>query len=487
MRGFALLRATTAMAVLVLVGAGALTVSAVRVQGETAGWVAHTHEVIAHLGDLSTALSSAESAQRAYLLTGETDFLDDHAQARARADAELQGIGGLTGDNRGQQQRLAQVRQALAQRFQGMDEARQLRDGGRLDEAMVRVATRGRAESLALREQLTAMRQAEDGLLQDRLRSARRAGAQGTVAAAGTALLALGLLLGLNRSASRHARQLSAERDELRRSREALQVQAEALRDANEQLRRSAELLERRVEERTAELADANAELEDFARTVAHDLRAPLRNIEGFAGALLEDEQPRLSDAGRDFVQRLAASAARLDRLVTDLLAYSRTARTALQLEPVAVQPLLESVLQDLCAELRRSGGEVQVEPPLPAVLAHPPTLGQVLANLLDNAVKFVAPGVAPQVRVSGRRDGDGVALSVQDNGIGIDPAQHERVFAVFERLHGQEQYAGTGIGLAIVRKAVERMGGRVRLDSRPGAGSRFEVWLRAAPQEGRP
>ena len=254
-------------------------------------------------------------------------------------------------------------------------------------------------------------------------------------------------------------------------------------RKANEEaLHRLNAELERRVQERTTALSEANTELQAFAHSVAHDLRAPLRNVQGYASALLEDEAERLTAEGRLYAERLAQAAVRMDRLITDLLAWSRLSRNEIVPARVDLDAAVASVRRDLAADIQRRGARVDVAGPLPPVLAHRASLVQVLANLVVNAITFVAPGVAPQVRIGAQRRGEAVRLEVADNGLGIEPRHHERIFQVFERLHGQERYPGTGIGLAIVRKGVERMGGRAGVDSTPGEGSTFWIELPRAP-----
>jgi signal transduction histidine kinase len=247
---------------------------------------------------------------------------------------------------------------------------------------------------------------------------------------------------------------------------------------------RQAAELERRVAERTAALREANAEMEAFTYSVSHDLRAPLRGIQGFAHALLDDYGDRLGDTGRDYARRIAAAGERLDGLVQDLLAYSRLSRAELQLRPVELGAVVKDVLAQIEADLGERRARVTVEGPVPAVVGHEATLAQVVLNLLTNAVKFVTPGVEPEVRIHAEPRGGRVRLWVADNGIGIAPEHQERIFGVFERLHGIERYPGTGIGLAVVRRGVERMGGSVGVESAPGQGSRFWIELPAAEAE---
>jgi PAS domain S-box-containing protein len=239
--------------------------------------------------------------------------------------------------------------------------------------------------------------------------------------------------------------------------------------------------LEERVAERTKELEQVNAELEAFTYSVSHELRAPLRTMEGFGQALLEDCAASLDPSGKEYVRRIIAGAERMNRLIDDLLAYSRVVRADVALTDVALEPVMADALEQLHAEILAKGAQVNVITPLPSVRAHKPTLVQVLANLVSNAVKFVAPGTPPHVQVWAEGNGEWVRVWVRDNGIGIDPKYHSRIFRVFERLHGVERYAGTGIGLAIALTGAERMGGRLGVESDAGQGSHFWIELRRA------
>lgn len=249
------------------------------------------------------------------------------------------------------------------------------------------------------------------------------------------------------------------------------------LKQAQRNLAEANLLLERRIQERTERLAEANMELRAFAHTVAHDLRAPLRNVEGYADALREDESPRLSEQGRHFLVRLCDAARRMDRLITELLAYSQLSRADLKLQTVDLERVAWLALSDIETQVSRSGAQVEIASPLPKVLGNEAILVQVFDNLIGNALKFVAPGVAPSVRIHGCEEGDHALVWIADNGIGIPPEQRERIFGVFERLHGEEAYPGTGIGLAIVRKAMERLGGSVRVEA-AAAGTVFRLCL---------
>jgi PAS domain S-box-containing protein len=235
--------------------------------------------------------------------------------------------------------------------------------------------------------------------------------------------------------------------------------------------------LERKVQERTADLQAANARLEAFAFSVAHDLRAPLRGMHGLAGALLEDYGPRLDDTGRDYAQRIVDEATSMDALINDLLAYGRLSHVELAISAVDLRDVLDKAAYAVRDDIEQAHAQMDIEPSLPVVQGNRSVLIQVFANLLSNAVKF--SGDQPRVRVWAETRADHVAhVWVEDQGIGIAPEHQERVFGVFERLHGADTYPGTGIGLAIVKKGIERLGGRVGVESQLGHGSRFWIEL---------
>lgn len=254
-----------------------------------------------------------------------------------------------------------------------------------------------------------------------------------------------------------------------------------AQRDAKEvRSRRTAEL-ECIVGLRTAELRLSNTQLETFVYSIAHDLRAPLRAMQGFSQLLVQDHAASLDQQGQSYANFINTAAQTMDHLLADLLEFSHISQQKLELVAVALDTVVQAALAACETEIREAGAQIDNSPPWPAVLAHAATLRQVLVNLISNAVKFVAAG-PPRVRLhSEERPGGIVRIWVEDNGIGVPSQFQERIFQVFQRLH-TTAYAGTGIGLAIVQKGAERMGGRVGVESAPGTGSKFWLDLAKAP-----
>lgn len=236
----------------------------------------------------------------------------------------------------------------------------------------------------------------------------------------------------------------------------------------------------RRLDELTRELREANDDLKAFAYALSHELRAPLRAMRGFGQALLEDYGSALDDAARDFTNRIVGAADQMDALIHDLLDHNRVSRSQLPLQTVDLLPVAEQALRLNHEEIEDAGAQVANNVPPCAVVCDVQTMVLVLAHLISNAVKFSRPAVPPLVMLGAERTNGRVRIVVEDNGIGIAEEHLERIFRMFERLHGVEDYPGTGIGLAIVKRGVERMGGRVGVTSALGKGSTFWIELPA-------
>ena len=249
------------------------------------------------------------------------------------------------------------------------------------------------------------------------------------------------------------------------------------------QLHRHAANLEREVQERTARLRETLAELEGFSYSLIHDMRAPLRAMQSYATFIEEESSDRLAPEALDYLRKIRVASNRMDHLILDSLNYSKLLREELPLTPLNLASLLQSLVETY-PNLNASEADIRLDLGDIIVCGNEAALTQVFSNLLGNAVKFVTPGVRPRVRVwAEQREAGQVLIWIEDNGIGIPRHAQEKMFGMFERMHRADEYPGTGIGLAIVRKSVERIGGRVCVDSEPGKGSRFCVQLPLAPQ----
>jgi signal transduction histidine kinase len=253
--------------------------------------------------------------------------------------------------------------------------------------------------------------------------------------------------------------------------------------ETRSELRKANEMLEDRVAARTEALRRSYDQMESFCYSIAHDLRSPLRSMTGFSKLLADQYGEQIGDEGKSYTARIAHSAERMDRLIHDLLQYGRLNTAELPLQEVDLDLVYHDVLAQLEKEIHDRHARIRKEVTLPFVRGNRVVLHVALMNLISNALKFVSPDVAPEVNVRWDRGRD--RLWVSDNGIGVAPENHGRIFGVFQRLHHEETYPGTGIGLALVSKGIERIGGHVGVESELGKGSRF--WIELKPVNGDP
>lgn len=266
--------------------------------------------------------------------------------------------------------------------------------------------------------------------------------------------------------------------DEIGNLARAFNTMTEKLLSAEKELGKYRNHLEDLVERRTAAFEAKNKELETFTYSVSHDLKAPLRGIDGYSRLLVEEYSDKLDGEGLLFLNNVRQSATQMNQLIEDLLAYSRMERRQLQPVPIKLGPMIDMMISQRERDIEQGNIGISVNLPFETVTSDTETLRQVLGNYLDNAIKFLKKDGAGTVEIGGQEDPGAWTLWVRDNGIGFDPQYHDRIFDIFQRLHRSEDYPGTGVGLAIVRKAVERIGGRVWAESEAGKGATFFITI---------
>jgi len=442
-----------------------------------ANWVDHTDRVIADARTCEKLAVDMETGLRGYLVTGNPTFLQPFNEAESQLDGELQLLSQQVSDNPFQAERVEAVRKAYGQWLGHAHEMHDRRERGD-DYQSVALNAQGKAFMDTMRNEFA-------GFVKDEytLRNRRIDAVQGIDRnirqSSWIVLLVLGVGIAwyMRMELRRVAQLYDSALTTAEQKTDALQTSESSLREAQAKLRQYNEDLERTVQQRTAKLQETLNELETYSYSISHDLRAPLRAMQGYAQVLLEEFPGKIGPQGKAYLDRIISASNRMDRLIQDVLSYSKVARVEINSAPVDLEKLIRSLVQEYPA-LNAKNVHIELVTPLPQISAPVALLSQCLSNLLDNAVKFVSEGVGPYVRVWAETTGNDVRIWVEDNGIGIPPEYQGRIFGVFERVAHEKNYTGTGIGLAIVRKAASRMGGTAGVESEPGKGSRFWVFL---------
>lgn len=465
--------------------------------------VRHTYDVITALDSTLATVLDAETGQRGFLITGEPPFLKPYEDATARLGLQLDQLQLLITDDPGQRANLEELRDLVGIRVTLLQEAlAAYRTGGVTAAELQLQSGTGKKAMDDVRAKIDQMEDLERARLSRRAADAQiaywTALTTGVFATILSLCLAGAAYLLVIRDMERRAK-LSAElqaanerlEERVRERTAAVHDMIASLRDEVE-TRRAAEQEAQFV---TEELQRSNRELEQFASVASHDLQEPLRKIQAFGDRLHTHAAAELGDKGRDYLDRILNSAGRMRRLIDDLLAYSRVTTKAQGFRKVDLNQVIQEVLGDLESRLQQTSGQVVVEQ-MPPVAADPLQMRQLFQNLIANALKFQRPNVPPRVEVRGQveaanggESGDTeeslrLRVTVRDNGIGFDAVYQERIFELFQRLHGREEYEGTGIGLAICKKIVDRHGGTITADGVPNEGAVFSLTLPLADQE---
>ena len=431
-------------------------------------WVQHTWHVINQVESITSSAKDAETGNRGFLITGDDEYLAPYRSALKELPRELDEFQRLTADNASQQTRVIEMRAVLEQRISLLQQGIDLRRGGDRDSvhALVLSGT-GKAQMDHLRAIADDMEAEERRLLGIRVAetvvSSRRTRATVGIASIIDLLLIVFMLRYVQRE-----RALRLASEEIAANLAVSRAELEAKAAEVQALNRT---LEDRVRMRTSELETTNRELEAFSYSVSHDLRAPLRTIDGFSLALEEDYAEVVGATGKDYIKRVRTGVQRMGELIDALLQLSRITRAPIEREHFDLSALAEAVAADLQEQNREREITFHIEDGL-AAEADPKLLRVALENLLGNAVKFSAR--APQAVIEFGWDGEKKAWFVRDNGAGFDMYYAEKLFNAFNRLHGDKDFKGSGIGLATVARVIRRHHGTIWADSVVGRGATF-------------
>lgn len=457
-----------------------------------ARWVEHSHQVILTSQALLTHLTEAESGQRGYLVTGNPSFMAPYNDGYGLARRAWEDLLGLMHDNATQQSRLAEVQRRMSEKFSEMAQTISLADAGKREEALS-IVRRGSGRLLMeeIRSQLALILAEEKQLLEYRQNAYQDARESArlwfTGANLGMVLLMLVFFKALKISALQPILDLASRircydmagrLDQ--KIPERLCVEVRLLMEAFVQLSMNLESkqqsLQRALEQAALSnraLEISNRELESFSYSVSHDLRAPLRSIDGFGNILLKRQADRLDEEGQDLLRRMRAAAQRMGQLIDDMLVLSRISRSELSLEFFSLSELAADVVSHLRESFPDRDVTVVIEPGL-CVKADPRLVRIVLDNLLGNAWKFTGRTSDARVEFGCVSRFDTDEYFIRDNGAGFDMAYADKLFGAFQRLHSTSEFPGTGIGLATVARVIHKHGGQVRAEGKVGEGASF-------------
>ena len=479
-------------AVLILIAAGAAAYRIDKEHAEMNRWVVYTLGVLEELGRARLGLAEATSARRGLVLTRNPQLRSAFQAAREDLRSSLERMRTLTADKAEQQRILHELEPLIAKRLEWMEKSFSFLGESPADRAFQEAVTKqGVALNAEIQKRLAAMEANERSLLKVRSAASEEAARrtpQILFLASGLALtflMSAGWIIyremgsrarveaGLRTTHDLLGLRFEEQGVELSETLDSLTEQIRERRNAEEQARRLNLELEARVRQRTLELEEANRELEAFTYSVSHDLRAPLRHIDGFSRILLEDYQAGLVPEAKHHLHRIRDATRHMGCLVDDLLNLSRVGRQRVVCEPVSLRKLADEVIADLKDECGGRDVDWQIGE-LPTVECDAALVRQVFANLIGNAVKFTASRPRAVIAIGSRTENGEAVIYVRDNGVGFDMKYADKLFGVFQRLHRQEEFEGTGVGLATVHRIIHRHGGRVWAEAQPDQGAAF-------------
>lgn len=432
--------------------------------------ISNTLQIISVIKELRAQIYAAESGHRGYLITNDSDYLEPYHFAQDQINRLLTQLSAATSDLPRQQVYMGELNDLVAQKLREMSQIILHVDQSENRRALRIINT---DEGLKRSREIMSLIAEMEGIESDLLAQNRFKAEKKSFLLASTLLITnlLGLLLTgvIFYITVRHHRRTDAMK--------------QALEEINQNL-------EHKVEERTAtltryseELERSNKELEDFAFVASHDLQEPLRKIRAFGDRLLKRYGESLGEQGADYIRRMYAASERMSLLIDDLLSFSRVTTKQKPFVAADLNAVIDSVMDSLEIAIENSQAVIETEN-LPIIEADESQFQQVFSNLISNSIKFMQEGKAPHIRITGETLTDPpdarewVCIKVVDNGIGFDQQYEERIFNLFQRLHGKDSYTGTGIGLALCKKIIERHGGSISAQSSEGEGSTFTIYL---------
>jgi signal transduction histidine kinase len=433
---------------------------------EDRGWVDHTYLVLGRLEAVMSDVLDAEACQRGYLLTGEEPYLIPYREALGRLERDVKAVRELTADNPVQQAALDRLEPMLLTRLAEMHGRIEVRRAGaEAGTSEVAQLDLGEKHMDTIRAAVEEMKQEEKHLLVRRTAlSETSARSTRTMIVSGDALALICLVFAGLMVQQEMSKRQSAEA---------------GLRKSNEELERRVAERTQQLDQRAAELSRSNSELEQFAYVASHDLQEPLRMVASFTQLLERRYKDKLDTDAREFISFAVDGARRMQTLITDLLSFSRVGTQGRPMVATNCEEVLKQVLLTVRIAIGETNAEI-THGEMPEVMGDAQQLTQLFQNLIVNALKFRGEH-APRVDIRAVRSGRRWKISVRDHGIGISPEHAGRIFVIFQRLHTRTEYPGTGIGLAVCKKIVERHGGEIWVTPAPGGGSIFYFTLEAA------